>query len=422
MPTNRNYGDAAQAAMNFATKSGSQSIAPLLPTRELRDRIEKGENVVLVDVRGSEEQAVSMIPGAVTKEYFESDLLPKLLASDPSDKAPLVVPYCTVGFRSGVYAKELIERKGLRNVRNGEGVIMWTFDGNGLVQPGGPGSTVAQALGRSAEAELAQTAWPSVTRVHVFGKPWDMAAEGYTTEYFSNTGGAWRFVKQKCYKAGPTFLPWFTVFLLFYLFFTPACGVMYSCGCRLALSKFGQVETCNIYWPDQPPEHKCPWCTCQGIACIFVASDAKAFRGVLLLDMLPDGFIVTLVTVLVLYFTFKAVDRFLRRRNCGDCAIAAVKTAEFYFDPCLLRPMEVIDPDALRATVARERDLQQLAQWGVESSPRSARSVKWKLPPRLRFAADMRTAAGSLTSPRCRSSPVPSRRSKRHQREFALRV
>ncbi|CAK8987649.1 unnamed protein product [Durusdinium trenchii] len=327
MPTNRNYGDAAQAAMNFATKSGSQSIAPLLPTRELRDRIEKGENVVLVDVRGSEEQAVSMIPGAVTKEYFESDLLPKLLASDPSDKAPLVVPYCTVGFRSGVYAKELIERKGLRNVRNGEGVIMWTFDGNGLVQPGGPGSTVAQALGRSAEAELAQTAWPSVTRVHVFGKPWDMAAEGYTTEYFSNTGGAWRFVKQKCYKAGPTFLPWFTVFLLFYLFFTPACGVMYSCGCRLALSKFGQVETCNIYWPDQPPEHKCPWCTCQGIACIFVASDAKAFRGVLLLDMLPDGFIVTLVTVLVLYFTFKAVDRFLRRRNCGDCAIAAVKTA-----------------------------------------------------------------------------------------------
>eukprot|EP00913_Durusdinium_trenchii_P002723 g2519.t1 len=53
------------------------------------------------------------------------------------------------------------------------------------------------------------------------------------------------------------------------------------------------------------------------------------------------------------------------------------EAAEFYFDPCLLRPMEVIDPDALRATVARERDLQQLAQW----------------PLRLRFAADMHTAA-----------------------------
>ena len=48
-----------------------------------------------MDVRGSEEQAVSMIPGAVTKELFEAEVLPKLRV-ETSEPAPLVVPYCTV--------------------------------------------------------------------------------------------------------------------------------------------------------------------------------------------------------------------------------------------------------------------------------------------------------------------------------------
>jgi len=333
--TNRNYDDARRAALDFATKAGSENVAPLLSTRDLRERMEKGERVVIVDVRGCEEQAVSMIPGAVTKEFFEAEVLPQLRAQT-SQAAPLVVPYCTVGYRSGIYAKELVEQHGLQNVRNGEGVIMWTFDGNGLVQPpaGPSGSagpvTRSEALGRSVtdDSVAEQAALQNETRrVHVFGKPWDMAAEGYTTEYFTPAGGAFRFVKQKCSKSGPKAFPWFTEFLLFYLFFTPACGVMYNCGCRVALSKFGQVSSCNIYWPDQPLEHKCPWCTCQGVVCIFVASDTKAFRGVTLLDMLPDGFVVTVLTVLVLHFLFKKIDQCLRPRNFGDSFIAAVKTA-----------------------------------------------------------------------------------------------
>ncbi|CAE7200726.1 unnamed protein product, partial [Symbiodinium necroappetens] len=141
------------------------------------------------------EMEVSMIPGSVTKEHFESQLLPGLRAADPQ---PLVVPYCTVGYRSGVYAKELMDKHGLQNVRNGEGVIMWTFDGSGLVRPAsGVAGTV---VGKAAEdaGEALTSAWQPVTRVHVYGKPWDMAAEGYTTEFFSQTGGAWRFLKQKC--------------------------------------------------------------------------------------------------------------------------------------------------------------------------------------------------------------------------------
>ena len=51
-----------------------------------------------VDVRGCEEQAVSMIPGAVTKEFFEAEVLPQLRAqrAQTFEAAPLVVPYCTV--------------------------------------------------------------------------------------------------------------------------------------------------------------------------------------------------------------------------------------------------------------------------------------------------------------------------------------
>ena len=175
---------------------------------------------------------------------------------------------------------------------------------------------------------LEQAALQNETRrVHVFGKPWDMAAEGYTTEYFTPAGGAFRFVKQKCSKSGPKAFPWFTEFCCFTYSSLQTCGVMYNCGCRVALSKFGQVSSCNIYWPDQPLEHKCPWCTCPGVVCIFVASDTKAFRGVTLLDMLPDGFVVTVLTVLVLHFLFKKIDQCLRPRNFGDSFIAAVKTA-----------------------------------------------------------------------------------------------
>ena len=36
------------------------------------------------------------------QEVFESTVLPELRAADPSEPSPLVVPYCTVGFRSGL--------------------------------------------------------------------------------------------------------------------------------------------------------------------------------------------------------------------------------------------------------------------------------------------------------------------------------
>lgn len=40
------------------------------------------------------------------KEQFEAAVLPKL--RDEAE-VPLVVPYCTVGYRSGLYAKERLK-------------------------------------------------------------------------------------------------------------------------------------------------------------------------------------------------------------------------------------------------------------------------------------------------------------------------
>lgn len=69
---------------------------------------------VLVDVRTDAEVKVSVIPGAITKAQYEKDL------SQYQDRT--VIPYCTVGGRSGSYAKQLVG-KGVK-VRNYQGSIL----------------------------------------------------------------------------------------------------------------------------------------------------------------------------------------------------------------------------------------------------------------------------------------------------------
>ena len=77
----------------------------VLQTPELMGLLESERKVILIDVRDAEEQAVSMIPGAVTADEFERDWKDELIGS----KRPEVtaVPYCTVGYRSGSYARKL---------------------------------------------------------------------------------------------------------------------------------------------------------------------------------------------------------------------------------------------------------------------------------------------------------------------------
>jgi sodium/bile acid cotransporter 7 len=105
------------------------------------------DDVVFVDVRERKEQEISMIPGAITESAYRAD--PGAYAGRK------VVTYCTIGFRSGMFAKELAE-SGV-DVHNLEGSLLaWTHARGPLASGGEP------------------------TRdLHVYGSRWNLAAEGY---------------------------------------------------------------------------------------------------------------------------------------------------------------------------------------------------------------------------------------------------
>jgi sodium/bile acid cotransporter 7 len=105
--------------------------------------------VVLVDVREPQEMKVSMIPRAIDVETFQREA--------QTYREAIVVPYCTAGYRSGLFTQEL--QKGGWDVRNLEGSILaWTLAGLPLEDAQGP-----------------------TKRVHVFGRTWDLASEDFST-------------------------------------------------------------------------------------------------------------------------------------------------------------------------------------------------------------------------------------------------
>lgn len=108
-------------------------------------------NFVLVDVRTDKERAVSTLPGAISARDFESRL-EELVAEGRT-----VVAYCTIGARSSSYARKMGKR-GVR-VLNLEGSVLgWTHAGGGFVSSSG-----------------------ETRRVHVSGRRWNLAADGYET-------------------------------------------------------------------------------------------------------------------------------------------------------------------------------------------------------------------------------------------------
>ncbi|MDE2877099.1 MAG: rhodanese-like domain-containing protein [Gemmatimonadota bacterium] len=114
----------------------------------LKEKLPAG-NFVLVDVRTDKERAVSTLPGAITAKHFEARL-DELVAEGRT-----VVAYCTIGARSSYYARKMGKR-GVR-VLNLEGsVLAWTHAGGEFVSKAGP-----------------------VRRVHVYGRGWNLAADGY---------------------------------------------------------------------------------------------------------------------------------------------------------------------------------------------------------------------------------------------------
>jgi sodium/bile acid cotransporter 7 len=114
--------------------------------------LEAREPVVLVDCREDRERDVSMINGAISKAEFEAD------AASYRDR--VVVTYCTIGYRSGVYAMALAER-GFRARNLVGGVLVWAHDGRPFADQDGN----------------------ATRRVHVYGAKWDLLPDEYESVY-----------------------------------------------------------------------------------------------------------------------------------------------------------------------------------------------------------------------------------------------
>lgn len=109
---------------------------------------------VVIDVRTSYETNVSKIPGAITKVEFEN--------LNVGSNVPCVV-YCTIGWRSGKFAQELL-RKGYERVYNLKGSILsWTHH---------------------PDCQLVDKYGSKTDQVHVYGSPWDLASTRFKTTWF----------------------------------------------------------------------------------------------------------------------------------------------------------------------------------------------------------------------------------------------
>jgi rhodanese-related sulfurtransferase len=119
---------------------------PVLSAGEL-EGLQREEKVVLVDVRSPQEQAVSMIEGAVTYQDFDQ--------RKQDFEGATVVAYCTVGHRSGLYARNLLHL-GWKAFNLDGAILGWTHHGGALVNSEG-----------------------STKKVHVWGKKFNLVADGY---------------------------------------------------------------------------------------------------------------------------------------------------------------------------------------------------------------------------------------------------
>ena len=112
------------------------------------------DKVVFVDTRTPAEMAVSMLPGAVSKQYF--------LNHTNQFKDKTIVTYCTISYRSGVFARDLA-KEGVTVLNLQAGILAWLLDGG----------------------KVYDQSHNEIKRVHVYGDKWDFAPAGYETVRFN---------------------------------------------------------------------------------------------------------------------------------------------------------------------------------------------------------------------------------------------
>eukprot|EP00040_Diaphanoeca_grandis_P020330 m.108142 g.108142 ORF g.108142 m.108142 type:complete len:194 (+) comp27850_c0_seq1:278-859(+) len=154
-------------ALKIKAQHACNTYTAMFADVEVADSIEILEDptkFLLIDCRTAAEQAVSVINGAVLQSEFEAenynDTRTQMLASKT------LVPYCTIGYRSGVYARKLKTQYGATgvNIKNGEGVLMWTHKGGSLVE--------------------LENRKEKTSRIHTFGSAWNLAPSHTEAVFF----------------------------------------------------------------------------------------------------------------------------------------------------------------------------------------------------------------------------------------------
>ncbi len=109
--------------------SANLSAIPQLTPQELKARLDRGEDLFLLDVREPYEREICNIGGELIPKDTVADNLDRL----PKDKE--IVVYCRSGGRSQRIAEELKVRHGFQNVSNlSGGMLRWSDDVDPTVQ------------------------------------------------------------------------------------------------------------------------------------------------------------------------------------------------------------------------------------------------------------------------------------------------
>lgn len=118
---------------------------------DARSAFAKGQ-IQFVDVRKPEEIRISTLPGAIDRETFLRD---KRLYRDKA-----VVAFCTISYRSGLFAQEMA-REGVAVQNLTGGILAWVLEGGQVFDEGGASK-----------------------RLHVYGPKWDLAPADFETTKF----------------------------------------------------------------------------------------------------------------------------------------------------------------------------------------------------------------------------------------------
>ena len=135
----------------FAEYSKAFPSVPVMSPRKAA-ALAESSNLVIVDVRQDEEMKVSMIPGAITRTAFLEHL------EDYKNKA--IVAYCTIGYRSGLFAEQM-KANGVDVSNLKGGILGWALEGGKVYD--------ANGISR---------------RIHVYGKKWKYVPNGYEPVMF----------------------------------------------------------------------------------------------------------------------------------------------------------------------------------------------------------------------------------------------